>query len=489
MSNLTPIYCEEENYYKNSRATNNAVATSPYFQASVIQGPPGPRGDDGYQGYPGQMGYPGYPGSKGEQGCQGPPGPMGYPGPKGDGGCQGQPGPMGYPGYPGPQGPQGPKGDSGCQGPPGIQGPPGPRGDQGPQGPQGIMGPKGDSGCQGPPGPKGDTGPQGPPGPPGECCCKKDCCGNGPTGPQGIQGPTGPQGLQGNTGAQGPTGSQGIQGPTGPQGATGLRGPTGPKGDGCIKCNHIVDYSLEMFNQPPLNCCWLSRNTVKSDINNLNFNDVDTTVTPVTPTTVHIDVNKFKWISHTEFYSACLQPVYVPLKTGFEPAYLIQVVNGIDPQCSYELQFWGAKFDYNYFKTTTPTNMDYNLRVVAYVFWGDVSSEVINFILAPGNWPITNNICNFKPNPPLPSPLAFSILVPEGTPDQFEFLGPANTPVLENYDFESYRYIQSCYVAPPCSSSLGIPAGTTQATVVFIAEAVDPTKPAGIWCIDDVLFS
>ena len=162
----------------------------------------------------------------------------------------------------------------------------------------------------------------------------------------------------------------------------------------------------------------------------------------------------------------------------------MQVVDGIDPNCSYELQFWGAKFDYNYFKKLGASLNDYNLRVGAYVFWGNVSIALSNFIDDPTNWPLTTttNFCLFTPTP------AFRVVVPEGTPNQLDFSAPITAPVLYYYDFESYNYVQTCYSLGACFNN-SIPLGTTKATILFIAEALDPSKPAGIWCIDDVSFS
>lgn len=440
--------CEEGMYDRNRNTSIISQPSNQVYHIPGSQGPPGP------QGYPG---------------CQGQPGPQGYPG------TPGQPGPIGYPGYPGP------KGDAGCQGYPGQPGYPGPQGYPGPAGPQG---PKGDAGCQGPQGPKGDQGcqgPQGPQGPPGECCskccCKNDCC---CTGPQGPKGETGGQGPKGDTGGQGPKGDTGGQGP---------KGDTGPQGPCCKSCNHIVDSSLEVFPNG-VGCCWFGKNVDQSNVNDFFFNDFTPPAgtNPGIPTEVPITATKFKYISHAFEHSACLQPLYSASLNKFAPAYLIQVVGGIDADCSYELQFWGAKFDYNYFKaTTTPLVNNYNLRVGAYVFWGDAVNQVTPltaFLDNPNNWPLTTttNFCNFVPTP------AFKLVVPEGTPDQLKIDLPITAPVLSYYDFESYNYVQTCYSLGGCFSN-SIPPGTTKATILFVAEALDPSKPAGIWCIDDVSFS
>lgn len=441
--------CEEQSFDRNTSNKNTSVFSQPNTIIYPIQGTPG------------------------QQGLQGP---MGPTGPTGYQGNNGQVGPMGYPGYPGPPGPQGPKGDAGCQGP---------------LGPQGLQGPKGDPGCQGPPGPQGPSGPQGPPGPPGECCkgcCKNDCC----PGQQGPKGDTGPQGPKGDTGQQGPKGDTGQQGPkgdTGAQGPKGDTGPQGPPGPCCKKCNHIFDYSLEAF--PNAGCCWFGKNVTSSNVNNFYFNDFTPPVPPAQgiPTQVTIAVTKYKYIAHTFEHSACLQPKYNADLNKFEPAYLMQVVDGIDSNCSYELKFWGAKFDYNYFKNLGSSLNDYNLRVGAYVFWGDVSIALSNFLGDFTKWPLTTttNFCLFTPNP------AFTVVIPEGTPDQLDINGPIDTPALSYYDFESYNYIQTCCISGSCCSlgtccNNSIPSGTTKATILFIAEALDPTKPSGIWCIDDVSF-
>ena len=352
--------CEEQSFDRNTNNKNTSIVSQPNTLVYPIQGPPG---------------------QPGLQGAMGPTGPMGYPG------TPGQAGPMGYPGYPGPVGPQGPKGDAGCQGP---------------MGPPGLQGPRGDPGFQGP---SGQVGPQGPPGPPGECCrgcCKNDCCCPSHQGPKGDTGPQGPKGDTGPQGSKGDMGSQGLKGDTGGQGPKGDTGPQGPPGPCCKSCNHIVDGSLEAFPNA-VGCCWFGKNVDQSDVTNFFFNDF----TPPNPpaqgiaTKVPITVTKYKYISHTFEHSACLQPKYNADLNKFAPAYLMQVVDGIDTNCSYQLQFWGAKFDYNYFKHLSSSLNDYNLRVGAYVFWGDVSIALSNFLDDSTKWPLTTttNFCLFTPNP------------------------------------------------------------------------------------------
>lgn len=446
MNNFTPAFCEEKNYSNDIQdypVKNTAIAsTAPYYQAAY-QGPPGPPGPPGPQGYPG---------------CQGP---MGYPGPQGQMGQIGYPGPMGYPGYPGAQG---------------------------------VQGPKGDSGCQGPPGPQGPAGPQGPPGPPGQCCCKDSCCCKpipGPPGPKGEKGDKGDQGIQGPKGDKGDKGDQGIQ------------GPKGDPGKPCCKCNNIFDSSFEQIIYPgyptctcisSCNCMWCGNNiqqiignpTANPSITSfLEFNTVDN----LSPITIPIDTTKFKFLSHTFQRSICLQPKYNAQFNLFTPAYLIQVVSDIDFECFHELQFWGAKFDYNYFKQTTPLVTDYNLAVGAFVFPGDVTvcNSILSCITDTNNWPLTKNFINNCDLDPY-----CQIIIPEGTADQLtiQATSPGVPPYkLINYDFESYRCIPCCFQQCCCELPPTPKPSTNKATIVFIAEALDPSKPAGIWCLDDILFA
>lgn len=443
----------------------------------------GSKGDQGSPGYPGPRGDPGSPGCSGPkgdagpQGCPGPqgfpgsPGPPGPPGSKGDGGPMGPPGPQGHPGPSGPQGPVGPQGPKGDGGPPGPQGPQGPKGDagcMGPLGPQGLQGPKGDPGCPGPIGLQGPTGPEGPTGPPGPAG-PQGCQGPpGPEGPTGPKGDPGPQGCPGPTGPEGPQGPAGPAGPAGPQGPAGPEGPEGPqgpKGDPgppCCKCNLIQDGGFEC---EEIGDFW----DVTIHVEKSNISMVDP-----------LFINH---ISHSGRTSACLQPQPNIDGTAWEKATLAQVVD-LPPlvdgnqQCFFQLQFWGARLDRRNAAIVDPlTTEPWSLNTRALVFWGDVTQDIINGTL-------NENDADMR------------VRIFEGSPDQvFE-----NTEGIFDYDFESYVTLLNCNCTIECDCKDAIPPGTTQATIVFIAEEVNanPIPPdtiqslgmeGSLWYIDDVIFS
>lgn len=446
------------------------------------------------------MGYPGPQGSKGDQGCQGP---MGYPGPQGPKGDQGCQGPMGYPGL------QGSKGDQGCQGPIGYPGPQGPRGDQGPQGP------KGDPGqiipmpyCQ----PFGCNN-----------CCNNSCCGNNCCGHNCCC-----------TGATGATGATGSTGATGAKGETGATGATGADGSVCPTCNHVCDWSFEYF---PKGCsvsdfCYstgkwtASTGVVRTNetiiasgtvipiggsggttatgdyYSSISLQNVTGTSPSIQILTTPINTGRFYNVAHSGNYSLILQPLYNGI-LGFTPSYFIKVVD-INPDCSYKLDFWGAKYDYNYelnydsTKTLAENRANYNLITGAYLFWGNALNpatgccSIRDFIMNPGNWPVANNICNYTG-----ARLAAYTTLPLGGTKQIDISTINKIPVLNDYDFESYS------IVPPCNELKGpccldnqtplIPSGATKATIVFVAETSGAVnmlnKPAGIWLIDDVILS
>ncbi|MBN8210519.1 collagen-like protein [Bacillus sp. NTK071] len=399
---------------------------SSYYASQGPKGDPGPRGDSGCYGPPGAPGYPGYPGPRGDAGSQGP---------KGDGGSMGPGGPMGYPGYPGPQGHSGPMG---VQGPKGDQGPLGPSGPQGPKGDSGCMGPPGPQGLQGPVGPKGDKGDQGPAG----------CAGPaGPAGPQGIPGPPGPPGCCECKGSGGCNdcccpvpGPPGPQGPAGPEGPTGPQGPQGLPGISCPRCDLIKNGGFE----PRISSDWTVQCLVENSKDTTQFDPAS---------------NLF-YMAHSGKNSACLRPTFNGIE--WEKAVLAQVVT-INPACFYELNFWGARFDRLNGNVTPPS-----LTTTAYVFWGDRTADV-------------QDICGMDL-----SGAAMKICNPPGVPNQIETapLVDGEPEVITNYDFESYRAVQSC--------DSPVPAGTTQATIVFVAEETNPSPDAtigGVWYIDDVIFA
>jgi hypothetical protein len=181
--------------------------------------------------------------------------------------------------------------------------------------------------------------------------------------------------------------------------------------------------------------------------------------------------------------------------TGWEPAILSQVVP--INQCASELRFWGARLDRkNGFLPNTP----WSLRTTALVFWNSVIEidAIIDRIIDQGVDSVINDA-------------ALVVRIFEGSPDQIETIGcPCPTPIptpiplptedfIVGYDFESYEDLLNCDCTDPCISgdctcnSL-IPPGTTQATIVFVAEEVNANPPTianekgGIWYIDDVIF-
>jgi hypothetical protein len=243
------------------------------------------------------------------------------------------------------------------------------------------------------------------------------------------------------------------------------------------------------------NCIWCGNN-VQQIIGNPTANPSITSflefniVNNLLPDTIPIDTTKFKFLSHTFQRSISLQPKYNSKLNLFTPAYLIQVVSDIDFECFHEFQFWGAKFDYNYFNQETPLVTDYNLAVGAFVFPGNltVCNNILSCITETNNWPLTKkfiNNCNLDPY--------CEIIIPEGTADQLTIITQSVEGLppykLINYDFESYRCIPCCSQQCCCELPAMPKPSATEATIVFIAEALDPSKPAGIWCLDDILFA
>ena len=458
---------EENNSNDRSNSDGYPIVNSSYIAPSILV----PSREAAYYPQPPLLGTYGIPGpqgysvSKGDVGCMGTIGPQGYPGP---------PGPLGYPG---PQGAPGAKGDTGCYGYPGPQGyagPPGPPGPMGPMGPQGYpgpvgaQGPKGDGGCMGPPGPpgpRGEQGLQGPPGPPAQCCgCNCGCPGpkgdKGDKGDQGIQGPPGLPGQPGPPGEPGPPGQQGEPGPPGQQGEP---GPPGPPGKSCTRCNLIKEGCFECFLEGQNNN-WIGNNIKKSDVNDINI------ILPPDPGVLTPITTPYKYISHMGRYSGCLQPVYNFTTSTWEKAYMVQLIDGgIDPKCFYQLQFWAARLDYSQALDKTMPN----LLTTAYVFWGD---EITNVITNIENTALLDALADIK------------VTIFDGTPNQIT-LDASNT-IITDYDFESYYFLQNCKCCDECCNNSAIPIGTTQATVLFVADGVDNTNPvSGIWYIDDVSFS
>ncbi|MEG1255384.1 collagen-like protein [Clostridium sp.] len=492
-----PTYYNEfpssgENVNLNS---TNISGGAPYYTPPVSyimpsQGQPGPQGSKGDPGCPGPPGYPGTQGPKGDPGC---PGPSGYQGPQGQAGCPGWPGPPGPAGYPGWPGPQGPKGDPGC---------PGQKGDPGPPGqimPVQMCQPYG---CG--------------------CGCNNGCCNccKGATGATGI-------GIKGDTGATGATGATGI----GIKGDTGATGATGP---GCLKCNHVCDWSFEYFPQgcSIFDSCyqprsWTASNgvlrtnevliptgtiipigdpagtpTTESYYSSISLVNIVGTIPALIPVTIPINTGKFFNVAHSGNQSLILQPTYNNI-LGFLPSYFIRVVD-IDPDCSYELKFWAAKYDYNYELNYDEGELlevnreNYNLIAGAYLYWGDVLNtgsccSIRDFILNPINWPIADNICNFS------GELVAAMKLPRGGAQQIDIdlnldEEDPTIPVLNNYDFESYSLVPSCSrIKGPCCEKVTIPAGISKATIVFVAEPSrvinNINKPSGFWLIDDVILS
>ena len=419
---------------------------------------------------------------------------------------------------------------SGKRGEQGCQGPQGPKGEQGCPGPQG---PKGEQGCQGPPGPKGDKGEVIPIYPQiypimypscgmcgGDCMLMNNCCGNncycckGEKGDKGDKGDKGERGIQGEQGEVGETGERGESGKSlefkwegtklciKQEGETeyvcsDLKGEPGESCECCLKCNRICDYSLENFSDSNPGK-WKSKfvkKTVEQSIDEsggypsmLEIQSTDNT----NATVRYVDTSKFKRIAHQNDYSVYLQPTFVnetvngTIFKEFRPSYLIQVID-INRECSYDLKFWGAQFDYGYQGNQNLTNKNYNLRVAAYLYWGDVSSCIINYLESTKNLPVINKgILSLKIDSP-----AAKIVIWEGTNQQVKINKAdesGEVPMLWEYDFESYNIIPECNGASCCSIDK-VPAGIDKATVVFIAEAVNPKMPAGFWIIDDVIIS
>ncbi len=435
---------------------------------------------------------------------------------------QGMQGPIGY------QGPQGPKGDQGCQGPIGYQGPQGCKGDQGCPGPMGYPGPqgaKGDQGCTGPQGPKGDKGDKGDPAPmyppmypqmcnpcgmyggcmmPNNCCgcynncCCNNCCSAPDVKLEQVTDPNTGQVTSVKVAVKSACSctyqeSVNLLGPQGPQ------GPAGPSGecDCCTGCNTVGDSSFYGFDENStcvLDNNWCGRYTYKTGVapseNAIvlqDFEEVDGGADVAVQ--IPVDTSKYINIAHSGRNSVYLQPTF----NGdiFQTAYALQVVD-VDDNCNYGLSFWAALYDYSYEKATDPTSDDYNLDVAAYVFWGDVRGQLVN-ILNNSNpvlsrWEpesVTGAICSLEP--------AFGVLVGRGTKQRVTINNEdPEAPKLNGYNFENYEARSNCSGIEDfenCSRNTSIPAGTTEATIVFVAEARDKSKAAGFWLLDDVIFS
>jgi hypothetical protein len=273
---------------------------------------------------------------------------------------------------------------------------------------------------------------------------------------------------------QGPPGAVGPQGPAGPVGPQGLQGPVGPQGEPgkcCIRCDLVKDSSFNCeileLNAPIDMCCWRGVNAQQSDVNNI--------IIPSIIGDVEITTS-FKYISHIGTHSACLQPVYDTVEGKWKKAYITQVVRRIDPECYYQLQFWGAKLDYSQFLDPTQPN----LKTTAYVFWGNRLSE-----LSPAN--IDNFLATQIPG--------IKIDILDGIPNQVKltFVDPDTN--LVDYDFESYYHLQECVCCgDDCCNEVclntKIPEGTEEATILFVADGIDPLNEfSGIWYIDDVFFA
>ena len=428
------------------------------------------------QGMQGPIGYPGPQGPKGDQGCQGC---------KGDQGC---PGPMGYPG------PQGTKGDQGCTGPQGPQGPKGEKGDKGdpaPMYPQmcnpygmcgGYMMPNNCCGCY------------------NNCCCNNNCCAAPDVKLEQVVDPNTGQVISVKVAVK-PACSCTYQESVnliGPQGIQGPQGPQGPAGecDCCTGCNRVGDSSFYVFDENST-CItensWCGRYAYKTGVapstKAIVIQDVDdgTGVAVQIP----VDTSKYINIAHSGRNSIYLQPTFDG--TIFQTAYALQVVD-VDDSCNYGLKFWAALYDYSYQKVEANirTTNDYNLDVAAYVFWGDVRTQLLpilnNESPVLSRWEPDNEtglICALEP--------AFGVLVGRGTKEKVTISGvDANAPVLTGYNFHSYEVRSNCSGIQDrenCSRNTSIPTGTTEATIVFIAEPRDNTKAAGFWLLDDVIFS
>jgi hypothetical protein len=194
-----------------------------------------------------------------------------------------------------------------------------------------------------------------------------------------------------------------------------------------------------------------------------------------------LDTTAINHISHSGLVSACLQTQVNADRTGWEKAILAQVVDGIDPECFYELQFWGARLDeFNGTKVNPTSTIPWSLNTRALVFWGDVTPSILDGTLNESDADIRIRIFEGSPN---------QVLVNTDVP-----------PLINDYDFESYRELLICDCTTTCGCADAIPPGTTQATIVFIAEEVnaDPIPPVTVipddvvgstWYIDDVIFS
>lgn len=237
----------------------------------------------------------------------------------------------------------------------------------------------------------------------------------------------------------------------------------------CTGCNLVLDGGFESNN----NLYWKFNNTQCATFQNGNTFSINTTSTPLNIT------SNFKYISHINKSSLLLQP-NKNISGKFSPAAALQVIKGIDSNCKYMLQFSGAKYDYN-FNSNSSTVSNYNLSVAAFVYWGNIykvdgTDIIFPFIDTQINWPFTTTgAYSFVPPP------ALTIYIPEGTCDQI--IIDLTQKKLTDYDFETYSLVQGC------TNTITPPPGVTEATILFVAEAIDSNQPAGVWFIDDVIFT
>ncbi|MPQ43215.1 hypothetical protein [Clostridium tarantellae] len=250
------------------------------------------------------------------------------------------------------------------------------------------------------------------------------------------------------------------------------------------KYNKICDSSFQFFPSPKSN--WFGINIEKSDVSNLYFNDfkIDENSSIILPNKVSISSTKFKYIAHTNLNCLCLQPKYNKDLKKFQPAYAMQVIENLDFKNFCELKFYCSKFDYNHFKAQgSANNTTYNLRISATLFLNDISSSLCEFIENSKNWPITSNNTFLKFSY---SPL-FQILIPEGTPNEIILTGSTSCPILSDYKFNFYNYIPNFDDTNFHIKNNDL-IKANKATLVFIAEALDPNNPAGICLLDDIYF-
>ena len=459
-------------------------------------GPEGPTGEKGDPGEPGPVGPKGDTGPRGPKGDTGDVGPTGTQGPKGDKGDPGERGPIGPKGDTGnigPIGPQGPKGDKGDPGPAstkgdkGDPGPTGPKGDTGDTGPVGPRGPKGDTGDVGPEGPRGTQGDKGDPGERGPVGPKGDTGDTGPVGPRGFKGDVGATGLTGLRGPKGDTGDTGSVGATGPQGPRGPVGPQGPAGSSaaCQQYNRICDPSFE---NKDLNC-WKGQNFSFLEKDLSEFKTAGIRSGEPVPKQTPINTDNFSFLSHTGKNSLILQPKLNQNRKRYDPAFAIQIIQNINPNCFFDFHFWGAKVDFFRLSAKvlgippgTKLKAYSAFYLGAFIFLEELTvGQIANFVNN-DTFIIRDNKFqkNFTPKPYM------EIIIRESTADQIQIKSELNNQgwfdyTLEDYNFESYRSIPSL--------ANKIPIGTTTATILFYVECENRCDFPGIWVIDDVILT